>query len=83
MNTDRPPRTSSGHEDHNAPDDDDVDAPELEPPYPFAVMRQGCGATSLSTRGAAIHLLTLWEQATHAPMDQLLGEYLDGCDLIR
>jgi len=81
MNTDRPPRTSSGHEDHNAPDDDEVDAPELEPPYPFAVMRQGCGATSLSTRGAAIHLLTLWEQATHAPMDQLLGEYLDGCDL--
>jgi 16S rRNA (cytosine967-C5)-methyltransferase len=83
MNIDRPPRTTEDRHPPDAGDEDveDLDLPEQEPPYPFPVIRRAMNGAELSTRGAAIHLLTLWEQASHTPMDQLLGEYLDACSL--
>ena len=51
----------------------------LEPPY-TAPLLQGSGVKGgevFSARAAAIHLLTLWEQSSSAPMESLLSEYLE------
>ena len=83
MNIDRPSRATEDRHPPDAGDEEveDLDLPEQEPPYPYPVIRRASNGAELSTRGAAIHLLTLWEQASHTPMDQLLGEYLDFCSL--
>ena len=85
MNTQRPAHYSDRDDSidrrgHN-PADDGGDAPLLEPPYSFPVVRLTDQGQSLSSRAAAIHLLTLWEQSFHTPMEQLLGEYLEQSDL--
>ncbi len=84
MNTDRPTRNSGRDggplpKKRQTPPTDD--APLLEPPYRFPVIRHGERGSALSTRAAAIHLLTLWEQSAHTPMEQLIREYLQHCDL--
>jgi len=81
MNIDRPPRPTDDTGDSRLPEDEEIDAPELEPPYPGSLLRKGADGKQLTTRAAAIHLLTLWEQAAHTPMEQFLGEYLDHCQL--
>ena len=61
-------------------DEEPLEAEEiLEPPY-AAPLLQGSGhrgGAVFSARAAAIHLLTLWEQSSAAPMESLLGEYLE------
>ncbi|OUU23975.1 MAG: hypothetical protein CBC13_04315 [Planctomycetia bacterium TMED53] len=62
------------------PREDEPEVEEiLEPPY-TAPLLQGSGHRGgevFSARAAAIHLLTLWEQSSSAPMESLLGEYLE------
>ncbi|MGE4632503.1 MAG: transcription antitermination factor NusB [Planctomycetota bacterium] len=84
MNTERPTRDSKRDGDPRRKQGQDApgaEAPLLEPPYRYPVIRHNEDGTALSTRGAAIHLLTLWEQSAHTPMDKLIGEYLRDSDL--
>ncbi|MGE4619596.1 MAG: transcription antitermination factor NusB [Planctomycetota bacterium] len=94
MNTNRPTQPSNPggpsdrrHEqqsqiyDNRPSSSDSEEAPILEPPYRFPVLRRNKTGGELSVRGAAIHLLTLWEQAAHTPMEELLREYLEKSDL--
>ena len=66
----------------DAPDrEDDAEEVEeiLEPPYTgHLLLGSGVkGGEVFSARAAAIHLLTLWEQSSSAPMESLLSEYLE------
>ncbi len=45
------------------------------------VVRPAQGGEDLTARAAAIHLLILWDLRKRAPMETLLGEYLDGVQL--
>ena len=79
MNTQRPAHYSDrdGAPRRNTEPTADGDAaPVLEPPYSYPVVRLNEQQQALSSRAAAIHLLTLWEQSAYTSMDQLLREYL-------
>ncbi|MGB1070466.1 MAG: RsmB/NOP family class I SAM-dependent RNA methyltransferase [Planctomycetota bacterium] len=77
----RPDRSGpSGKTDAADHENEEAEVEEiLEPPY-TAPLLQGSGVKGgevFSARAAAIHLLTLWEQSSSAPMESLLSEYLE------